>query len=190
MFRFVLRAVVSLAIVAVLLTAIAAQIKTAKINTINRFMPSAYADLNDPAQIPRYLRYYRFIFLFTALKADAQAMMGFCYAQTGQWAKAGEAYQKALKLNPDLFWAYYNLALVNAHQGQYLQARESLQKASGLDFRRVLEHILASKIYMDIAADRQLTPQMLAVHLAEGYQRALAWLRLGQVDPAAGVNIF
>ncbi len=188
--RPILRAILSFVIPAMLLFMIASQIKAAKIRTLNYFMPSSYAGIDDPAQTSRYLRYYRLVSLLTPMKADAQAMAGFCYGRLGQWPKAEKSYQKALQTNPDLFWAYYNLALVDTRQGQAGQAQNNLKKAVSLDYRQALEHILTNKIYTDIAANNHLTPQMLAAHLAEGYRQASAWLQTGKIEPTAEMNIF
>ena len=188
--RFWMRTVLSVLILAALSTAVGSEIKAAQIRTLNYFMPSSYAGLNDPAQARQYLRYYRFVFFFTSIKSDALAMMGFCYAQNSQWIKANEAYQKALQLKPDSFWLYYNLAVIYSRQGHGQQAKALLEKAVNLDFRRAMEHILTSRIYLDIDRDFQLTPEELAAHLMNGYRQASVWIQGGRIDPAAKMNIF
>ena len=184
------RAVVSVIVLALLAFAIASQAKAAKLRTLNYLMPSSYAGLSDPAQIQPYLRYYHAVFLLTPLKADARAMMGFCYAQQGRWSQAEQAYEEAVRLGPRSFWAQYDLALVYIRQGQYPKARDMLERAAGIAPMTALENITASKIYMDIINDLHLTPQALAARIVNGYKGASSWLASGQAQPAMEFSIF
>src|SRR5947208_100450 len=92
------------------LSVMPATIKAAQLGTLNYFIPSTYVPLVQGQQLPMYIRYYRLIYFLTPAKADAQAMLGWCYAKQGQWPQAIHAYEQAAHLNPDLFWVYYHWA--------------------------------------------------------------------------------
>ena len=162
---YLLRLIVTVMIVVVLVYAIIHETKNAKLSTLNHFMPSSYAGLLNQQEIPRYIRYYYLIYFLTPAKADALAMLGFCYISQGQWDKAQVAYEKALQMNPNLWWGYRNLALVYMHAGQSSKASELMHKASTVNVGKAIEAMMSSRIYVDIGADLHLTPPALIAFL-------------------------
>ncbi len=65
--------------------------------------------------------------------APAQFELGNTYVRTGEWAKAVQAYRKAIELDPNYQTAYANLGVVYYQQGQFDLAASQYEKALELD---------------------------------------------------------
>ena len=68
-----------------------------------------------------------------ALQANVQNQIGVLYQRLGQYKKAQEAFQQALKLNPSLAAAQNNLGVTYEKQGKLAEARVAYQAAHRLD---------------------------------------------------------
>lgn len=65
--------------------------------------------------------------------AQAQFELGNTYVRTGEWAKAAQAYRKAIELDPNYQTAYANLGVVYYQQGQFDLAASQYEKALELN---------------------------------------------------------
>jgi Flp pilus assembly protein TadD len=65
--------------------------------------------------------------------ANAWFALGFAYRQSGQTAKAIEAYEQALRIDPDYVRAWSNLGVTYARSGQTAKAIEAGQQALRID---------------------------------------------------------
>ncbi len=66
----------------------------------------------------------------------------------------GESYvNEALRLDPYLPTAYYNLSLVRAYAGEGEEAEEALRKGMSLDPSATSRHGFAARFYMQVAGD-------------------------------------
>lgn len=80
-------------------------------------------------------------------QADAYCLLARAYADLGQWDKAEQWGQKAIKLNTLLAEAYFILALINEHQGNIKQAIKNLKKVIYLDHQKPLPHFNIAMLY-------------------------------------------
>ncbi len=125
--------------------------------------------------------------------ALAQNVLGFCYLQQGQYAKAAEAYGKASELEPRRSLYARDAALASERAGQNDQATRFAERASSLDDTSADAHALLGKLYAASGRNQQAVQELLRAAtlnpdldsacylLARTYQRigdreqAIAW---------------
>ncbi len=83
---------------------------------------------------------------------DTWNMRGAIYAEQHAYEKAGDAFEKAQKLNPGDFWPPYNLAQLLLMEKKYAQAADAFQRLAVyqghdelLQFKIVFSYLLAGK---------------------------------------------
>ena len=110
----------------------------AKLDMLNLTMPVSYDDLVHFIQSDRkpvegsltpYVDYYERVVEYMPQRADGYAMLAFCYYYQGGIEKAILLYQRAIQLNADFFWAFYNLGIIYFNQGEYSMASDFFKKA-------------------------------------------------------------
>lgn len=83
-------------------------------------------------------------------KPAAYAMLGFCSALLGQTQRALKAYEASIEINPQDFWPYYNLGVINYKKNDYQKAVQYLQEALVKNPQVNLYVLYRSKVYSDI----------------------------------------
>ena len=109
---------------------------------------------------------------FPIQEAEAWGMLGFCYDRLGNQPQAIESYQKAISLNPDYFWPYYDLGVILYKQAQYTQAESYLTQALEQDPVKTLVLLSRSKVYNDVNLSRQKGPLNYIQELEGGRKEA------------------
>ena len=156
----------------------------AKAESLSRLTPvinykTAFVDIQDhfdPKKLEDCIYYHRKVVeIIPSHRADAYAMLGFCYERAGQNAKAVGSYERSLKYNPSFFWTYYNLGTIYYNQKKYEKARYYFERATEQDPIRASMIPTMSKVYKDVGADFSGSYD-IAGNLAQGYQRAFILL--------------
>ena len=131
---------------------------------------------------------------------DTWNMRGAIYAEQHAFEKAGDAFEKAAKLNPGDFWPHYNLAHLLLMQKRYDEAAAAFQKLSiygGHDelvqFKIVLADLLDgkpdnAKPVLDAMKFPSDTPAYYFAHAAWGF--AHKDQKEGNYWTASGLKIF
>ena len=89
------------------------------------FLYSLAVALQEDGKVDEAIERYEKI----ADMAEAQNNMGNIYRQLDKLDKARKAFDKAIKINPNMIWAYVNKALLERQEGHPRQAEELLEKA-------------------------------------------------------------
>lgn len=137
----------------------------AKYETLNHNIPS-FAELwfliQNPGERPNddlkeYISYYQMVHtLFPHQYPETYALLGFCFYYNGQFKKARLAYQKFYQLNPDFFWAPYNLAILALKERKFPLAARYFTEAIEKSPKDTFEFIARSHIYGQILQSRNL----------------------------------
>ncbi len=172
-------------------------IRSAKLQTLSRLTPSFdyYAEIMAPEKVLSLERleecaYYheRVADFVLPSAAEAMAVAAVCRYEKGQVRKAREYLNKSILKVPVFFWNYYNLGVLALNDGDLKGAAEAFSKAVNLDPQHTLLIEMQSKVYKDIrrsSAGYDLEPQ---ARLAEGYRRAMMFLKFSMLchnDPQA-----
>jgi len=147
---------------------------------LNNLMPRSFIYLKDIQKggevnrdrLARYIFYYQKVNEHMPHRADVLGLLGFCYFHLGDPIAAMDYYKRAIALNPDFFWYYYNLGVIQLKGKQFEQALRTFKKATAINPDTSLKMILHSRrIYMpivlDITEDKQ---QFLLKQMVKGYQ--------------------
>ncbi len=137
-------------------------------NDIQALLAANNNQSNLKDKMIRLIRYYRLINWALPEQADAYGLRGFCYYKMGKYQQAVEYYTIASRLAPDFFWYHYARALSFLQIKQYLAAKEAFALALACDPMNTLQHMLSSKIYLDIIAG-QKDVSWIQTHLQQGY---------------------
>jgi len=159
-----------------------------KIRILDNTMPSSFQHLIDistkdePANkefIKEYMMFYVRIAAFFPDRADAYNMLGYCFYKNGQLNDAVKSYQKAISIESDFFWPYYNLGLLYLKNGYYAQAREQFAKAVETDSKRALEIIKGSTIiYRGILISNTVYMRNTTHRLNVAYENTRTFLKV------------
>jgi tetratricopeptide (TPR) repeat protein len=137
--------------------------------TLNYFLP-AFKQLNEFVLTPEegkkgvladFERYYERVTENFPQIAEGFHLLGFCQYNLGKTKEAIASYQKAIEVNPQLFWAHYNLGIILFAQKEYDQAALHLEFARRLPINSLLNSIAPSKIYQQILSETSLSPQSI-----------------------------
>jgi tetratricopeptide (TPR) repeat protein len=144
----------------------------------------------ERGQLEKYVQYFRAVVKNEPTRADAYAMLGYCYFYLNDKPRAITAYQKAIELKPKIFWFHYNLATVAMLQGHYEQALEEFQNALGTNPAENLDFLRNSKIFVYIIYKVKLINPSLGERLKNGYAMSAYYVakcmeKLGGVREAA-----
>lgn len=126
-------------------------------------------DHYDPYKLMYCVNYHQAVAqFFTIQRAEAYGMLGFCYERLGQSSQAVNAYQKAIALNPDYFWPYFNLGIMAYKQSQYTQAANYFHQALGLEPIKTIVLLSRSKVYNDVRLSQEVGSYDYLQGLKEG----------------------
>jgi len=98
------------------------------------------------------LKYYQKITEYYPSIPEAYVFLGFCQAALGDDTHALSSNQKALTLNPNLFYAYYNLGILYQREGNDKKAAQMFQLALRIPPSLTQKILLSSKIPAKIKA--------------------------------------
>lgn len=157
-----------------------------KVRIIENFMPSSFRYLTSivkenaterSAELKEYIKFYEKVNQFFPNQVDTLSMLGFCYSKLGDTRRAVFYYNKAIQLDPQYFWPYYNLGLIYFKNRLFKEARAMFQQAILCDLNYALNFIHQSKVvYRSIALDDPLFGQEAPKRLREGYKNAYVLL--------------
>jgi len=153
-------------------------IETAKLRTLNRLMPPlSQFVMNDikgqslaALPIDKYLFYYDKVSDYLPKNADAYYMKGYCYTQKGHLSQAQKSFQQSIDLNPQFFWAYYNLGMVSLKLGQWDTAIESFHKALSTKPEITVKIMLTSKVFQQLLVQIDQPGKILSINLKTAYK--------------------
>jgi len=149
-----------------------------KFTTINHYLPSFqplsnYITEYDHQSWPRgYSLYYERVVEAFPQISDAHGMLGICYYYENQPEKSILSFQKAIALNPNYFWYYYNLGAVHFNAQQWGLAAQAFHKATLSDPQKTMVTIQVSKIYQQIIASSRGFHYSFGEQLKQAYQQA------------------
>lgn len=124
-------------------------------------------------QIEQYLGYYLKAREEFPRIAEVHAMLGFFYSLLDDAQSARKCYEKAVQLNLNFFWSYYNLGRLYFKEGDYLKALSYVQEALAQNKQATLKNITNSRVYHQIFwPSMNLGNYPLNESLAQGYREA------------------
>ncbi len=158
------------------------------INKLNAIKPASFRFLIEFARQPErfnaqgllpYLYFYQTMTDYFPGLAEAHGMLGFGLYYLGKYPKAAADFKKAIELQPDFFWFYYDLGVIYFKQGNYEQAIASLQSALKTDPQKALDFIKnSSVVYKSILLEDKSWALQTKERLGDGYRRAYKLLLL------------
>lgn len=171
--------------------------------TINHYRPdlSQWRTFIQKGERPdtRFLQYsaeyYEVIGRYAPDLAEARHLLAVCRYLLGQKEQALAEEQKAVELQPRYFWAWYNLGIMEYHNGRFGEAAEAFKRALNLRPELAGRVIATSRVFLEVAraidAAAVLTPQ----RTQEGYRDALLMYnasvsRLKGLPPGVEVGSF
>ena len=112
--------------------------------------------------------------------AESHIATGIAFCMRGKCAKAGKAFEKAIKLDPKRYEAWYFYARTRIREGKPREAMKLLQKAAGIrpeDYQSVL---LQAQLYVSLGDTKRAMEAS-----REGVERARAALEFAPDDNRA-----
>ncbi len=149
-----------------------------------------------PVELRENLEYYRRIIKYMPDMAEAYSLLAFCDYYQGDIKGSINNYLKAIKLRPENFWNYYDLAVIFWKNGARDAARQIMARALRTDAKTTLMNIYSSKIYRDIlwmSAHKDYDPLkelQNAYHIAASFVQSPTGAKETVLDPQAKVRIF
>ncbi len=154
--------------------------QTVQLKILNRFRPESFDYLVQTAVegkkfdkhlLETYSFYYQKVTEYVPHRADAYGMLGFCDYHLGKKEEAIASYEKAIEINPDFFWFYYNLGVIYFKDGQYKEAYEVFKKTVKVKPQATLSFIQWSKrIYMPLVIIKIRLGDSVEEELKTGYR--------------------
>lgn len=83
-------------------------------------------------------------------RSGAYAMMGFCEGLLGETNKATTAFKSSTDINPNNFWPYYDIGILNYQKGNYAEAIKYFQIALTKEIKLNVLVLFSSKVYADV----------------------------------------
>jgi len=126
----------------------------------------------DKNKIRYYADYYEHLLEHFPSLWDAYGLLGYCYENLDENAKAIKFLKIAIRLEPDYFWNYYNLALIDINESRYQEAIDLLQKALNVSPMGSFKRIITSGwVYLPLLGsnEKEIVTRS-AEHLKEVYQ--------------------
>jgi tetratricopeptide (TPR) repeat protein len=158
-----------------------------RLRTLNFMMPSSYDYLlalegkasdvrlnEDHENILRgYINFYEKVVEYLPQRADAYAMLGFCYYHLNDYQKSVLMYKKAFDLSPQFFWFAYDLGVIQYQLKNYPVASAFFQQAVKTDPNQTYSVLINSReIYKRIYGTFAEPEKELINRLNRGYQEA------------------
>ena len=160
----------------------------ARIITLNYAIPdftSLVNFLDSPqesgdSQAQSYLSYYQMVSNIFPDLPEGYAVLGLLYFYTGDETRAIDHLQTAVKLNPNSFYAHYNLGLLYLKKARYQEAADALTKAMGCDPKKVIETIYSSRIYVQLIGAMTESQKKNVANLQNDYKTAFKYLAIAK----------
>jgi len=132
-----------------------------------------------------YMDYYKKVVESFPQFSEGQGLLGFCHYYAGAEQEAMLSLARAITLNPNIFWHYYNLGAIYFNQGQYEKSINVFGKGITLKPETVLKVVSHSKVYRQIIYGNKGVNFGIGVNLKEGYKNAYlliaeSYYRLGK----------
>jgi len=126
----------------------------------------------DSLKVEERVLYYKKLVQIFPNRADVRGTLAFCYFHLGEIDKAIASYEKAIELQGDFFWFYYNLGVIYFRQGDYDKASVFLNKASVTDPLRDFDIIYRNKVFQDIKENLHGTLPDPSAEMRKNYLKA------------------
>lgn len=120
---------------------------------------------------------------------DVYLFLGYCYFYQGKKDQAWQSFNKAVALNDQSFWGYYNMGILAMQQGNAQAASGLMAQAMKIPPQQTAQEMLASKLYLDIFRAEVHFDQMLGQDLAKAYVTAASLNERPVQGLAHGVQI-
>lgn len=153
-----------------------------KIRILDNMMPDSFhyliesvegKELVDQNKLTPFFRFYAKVVGFFPEQSDAWGMLAFCYYHLKDYNRAVVGYQKAMTLEPDYFWYYYNLGTIYYKDNQYAKAAQYFHDAILMDPNEALTFTLNSNvIYRSILRNFKDPKRELMLRIQRGYHQA------------------
>ena len=127
-----------------------------------------------------YLNYYQMVSNTFPDLADGYAVLGLLYFYMEDETRAIDHLQTAVKLNPNSFYAHYNLGLLYLKKARYQEAADALTKAMGCDPKKVIETIYSSRIYVQLIGAMTESQKKNVANLQNDYKTAFKYLAIAK----------
>lgn len=101
--------------------------------------------IGDKNYLASYIKLYQYVIEYKPKSADAYSMLGFSLYYSGDIWGALEAYKKAAELRPNVFWFYYNQAIINFNNKDYETSLTDIDQALKTDSQKTLEFVASSR---------------------------------------------
>ena len=96
------------------------------------------------------IKYFKFITDWAPDHFDAYVVRGVCEYDLGNYAEAEEALKRALVLQSNYFWSYYDLGMLYFNSGVYQAARGFLEGALARVGSYDAKVLMESKVFSDL----------------------------------------
>jgi hypothetical protein len=183
-------------ILAVILSATAGpllqeSVRKAEFETLNKHIPASFKCLTviqgggqcSAAEADALKKYFKIITVVMPQRDDAWAMLGFMTAAEGRDAVAEKYFLRARALNPEFFWHGFNAALVQSRLGKNREAAALLRAAVELPPEATLNHVVESKIFLDVFRETGYPLSALVVSLQDGHRQAHGLMAVLESQP-------
>ena len=147
-------------------------------STLSRIMPSFkylvdYANGEVPfdrEQWESYKFYFEKASNMMPLRADVYGLLGYTYANLGEFHRAEAAFIKGVKLLPYYFWYRFNLGVAYYQQGQYAEAAESFNNALGLKLEETVNYIYKARMYVPLLIELPLHQKRIILGTGQAFE--------------------
>ena len=120
----------------------------------------------------RYVDYYEKVAELMPRRSDVYVFLGYCYFYRGQKEQAIVSFEKAVLLDPRSFWAYYNIAVMTAQDGNCQTAAAAFGRAMDVPVQETAKLMYTSKLYTDLGLGGANPAQFIEQHLKAAYLNA------------------
>lgn len=156
----------------------------AKLRALNRYMPPlatlVASNRSGPGLDPEYLDeaefYYRKVTDYLPDNPNGYFMLGYCLARQDRDAPAAAAFTRSAVLNPQYFWAHYNLGIMRLRMGEFEKAEEAFRAALAVDPATTVKVIFASKVFQQLLPEIGDPQAVILPGLKAGYLDCRRWI--------------
>jgi tetratricopeptide (TPR) repeat protein len=157
------------------------------INMLNFNMPGTYLPLAEALAQGKpidanYQTYYELTAEFLPQDFASHYLLALCYHSRGQAEQAAQSYRKSLTLNPNFFWAYYNLGLLYWQGGQPADARRIWGAALSGSPEVTIKSLTTTRLLGDCLKDLLPKGYDILASLRRGIENAVEWAE-GESQP-------
>lgn len=121
--------------------------------------------------LKEYIFYYEQLVRRIPDSADSYSVLGLCYDHENNLEKAMASYQKAIEINPEVLWFYYNLGVLYFKEGEFSLSIEYLKKAVARRPDNTLDYTKKStRVLLPIIMKANLSVDNLKRRIKGGYR--------------------